>query len=184
MMAIVKWEPFGGLFSFRSFMPEWEALFPPISMFPSMDVFTEGQDLIIKLEVPEIRPEELSITLNDGYVLVTGGHEHEKQEGDKEYYRKERYAGSFAREIPLPKEITEEDIKANMSNGLLEIRIRDVVREVPEAKRIPIETSEELTGEVAGAASIEEAAGGETGPAAGEREGEAVKIGTSEARGE
>jgi HSP20 family protein len=150
-MAIVKWEPFGGLFRFRTFMPDLQDLLPQVSMWPNMDVYSEGDDLIVDLEVPDLRPEDINITLNDGYVMVTGHRERERHEEGKEYFRRERYVGSFTREIPLPKEVKEQDIKANMKDGLLEIRIKGAGREVPAAKRIPIE------------GSAEEATSGETG---------------------
>jgi HSP20 family protein len=164
VMAIVKWEPFGGLLSFASFLPDLDDFLPRMNAWPSMDVYSDGEDLIVKMEVPEMRPDEVSITLNDGYIRVAGHHEHEEQEDTKEYYRKERFVGSFTREIPLPKEVGEGEVKAKMANGLLEIRINTAVQEVAAAKRIPIEAGEDTGGhfeEGSEAAQVGEAEGEE-----------------------
>lgn len=149
-MAIVRWEPFGGLMSFQSFMPEWEDLFPRVNYWPNMDVYREGEDLIFKMEVPEMKPDEINISLNDGYIMINGHHEHEAKEEGKEYYRKERYVGSFTRELPLPKEVNDADVHATMKHGVLEIRIAGAGREVQAARKIPISTSDDEIGEIAG----------------------------------
>jgi len=142
MMAIVRWEPFGGLLSIESFMPEWQDLLPRVNLWPSMDVYSEGEDLLVKMEVPEMKPDEIDITLKDGYIVVNGHHEHEETESNKEYYRRERFAGEFAREIPLPRDINKEDVQANVNDGVLEIRIKGFAKEVPVATRIPVSAGE------------------------------------------
>lgn len=192
-MAIVRWEPFGGLLSIESFMPEWQDLLPTVNLWPSMDVYSEGQDLLVKMEVPEMKPDEIDITLNDGYIIVTGHHEHEETESNKEYYRRERFAGEFAREIPLPRDINKEDVQANVNNGVLEIRIKGFAKEVPAATRIPVTAGEHaaVSGEAGKMAARESAAGikgesSEAGPTATEKKSggrRTVKVGSGKPRG-
>ncbi len=187
MMAIVRWEPFGGLLSIKSFMPDWQDLLPAVNLWPSMDVYSEGEDLLVKIEVPEVKPDEIDITLNDGYITVTGHHEHEVTENNKEYYRRERFAGEFAREIPLPRDINKEDVEANINDGVLEIRVKGFAKEVPVATRIPVSAGEHaaVSGEAAKLAAGHETAAEnegqsfETGPTAtGKKSGRrTVKVG-------
>ncbi|OFW57899.1 MAG: hypothetical protein A2W01_02935 [Candidatus Solincola sediminis] len=179
-MTIVRWEPFGGLLSFRSFIPELGDLLPKVRMIPSMDVYAEGEDLLIKMEVPEMKPDDIDIAFNDGYIVVTGHREHEETERKTEYYRKERFAGSFTREIPLPMDTAEADLQANLDNGVLEIRAKGAAREVAAAKRIPISAEHAVSGATGHSES------GTSGPAAtGEQSGrENVTVGTGKQQGD
>ena len=72
-----------------------------------------------------------------------GRHEQEEKKEGKEYYRRERYAGSFCHRIPLSREVKEEDIEANLDDGILEIKIKGAGerKAVSEKRKIPIESS-------------------------------------------
>ncbi len=108
-----------------------------------MDVYGEGEDLIIKLDLPEFRAEDVDISLEDSVLTITGKHEHEEKVEEKDYYRHERHTGSFPRSLALPPEIKEEDIKANLKEGILEMRITGAAAApaVEEKKKIPIASS-------------------------------------------
>jgi HSP20 family protein len=136
-MAITRWRPFQEL---RSMTQEMLAM-------PKMDVYSEGDDLVVKMEVPEMKPEDVNVSLQDSSLMVSGRLEREKNEEKKNYYMKERYAGSFMREIPLPREVSEADVKANMRQGILEIRVKGAARHIQGAKRIPIGTAENENGQ-------------------------------------
>jgi HSP20 family protein len=149
-MAIMRWNA-----SFPSLVREWfprtlflgdlmEFRLPAVRYIPSMDVYTDGSDLVIKIELPEFKSDEVEIELVDSCLNITGRREHEEKIQEEDYYRRERYAGTFTRTVPLPREVQEEDIAANLKDGVLEVRVAGAAAEaaVPEKKKIPIASSD------------------------------------------
>ena len=116
-------------------------LIPSTHFYPSMDVYSEEEDVVVKMELPEVKSEDLHIELEDSCLAISGRHEREEKEERKDYYRKERFSGSFSRRIPVPREVKEEDIAANLEDGVLEVRLKGAAKAVDVKRRIPIETS-------------------------------------------
>lgn len=111
---------------------------------PSMDVYGDGSDLVIKMELPEFKSDEVDVSLEDSCLTISGKHEHEEKIEEKDYYRRERYSGTFTRTVQLPREVQDEDIAANLKDGVLEVRIAGAASEAvaPEKKKIPIASSD------------------------------------------
>ena len=138
-MAVMRW---------TDMMPTLHNWFPfdPIRItgfLPDMDVYGEGGDLMIKLDLPEFKAEDVDISLEDSVLTITGKHEHEEKVDQKDYYRHERRSGSFTRSLALPTEVKEEDIEASLKDGTLEVRVAGgaAVAAVEESKKIPIASS-------------------------------------------
>jgi HSP20 family protein len=92
---------------------------------PSTDVFARGQDLVIRVSLSGVYPEDVEITLSEGGVLtVSGDRRSELEEGEVSFYVRERYYGAFRRSITLPAGVDESDISAEFENGLLEITVQ------------------------------------------------------------
>jgi len=128
-MAIVKWNPFLPS-AYREWFPRGLFLsdlaeFPlhQAGFAPSTDVYTDGDDIVVKMELPGFKSEDLDISLEDSCLTISGKHEHEEKVEEKDYYRRERYSGAFARSIALPREVRDEDIAANLKDGILEVRV-------------------------------------------------------------
>lgn len=147
-MSLVRWSPFSllpsrGWFSRGWLWDEFEPFswFDGYSWWPSMDVYSEKGDMVIKMELPDMDPEDIEIDLSDTCLTISGRHVREEKEEDKNYFRRERFAGSFTRHIPLPKEVKESDVSARLRKGVLEIRVKGAGKEISGRKRIPIESS-------------------------------------------
>ncbi|MHB8781015.1 MAG: Hsp20/alpha crystallin family protein [Candidatus Geothermincolia bacterium] len=88
---------------------------------PDVDIFARGNDLVIKAELPGLEPEEIDVELADGSLAITG----EKRNGDMEeaadYLRMERCYGRFCRCLAVPCRITQEQVRASLLNGILEV---------------------------------------------------------------
>lgn len=147
-MSIVRWRPLFPV-AFRDWTPRgwfWSdiddfTLFPTFHDWPSMDVYSEKDDMVVKMELPEFKADDVSIDLHDSTLTISGRHEREEKVEDKNYYRRERVAGSFTRSVPLPGEVKEEDISASLKNGVLEIRIKGAGKSIEGRKKIPIASS-------------------------------------------
>lgn len=145
-MAIVRWNPFLPA-TYREWFPRGLLMselveFPLRSehFIPTMDVYNEGDDVMVKLDLPEFKSEDVDISLEDSHLTVSGKREHEEKVEDKDYYRRERYEGSFSRTVLLPRGVKEEDISAELKDGVLEVRIKGAAAEaaVEGKKKIPI----------------------------------------------
>jgi len=111
---------------------------------PSTDVFAKGGDLVIHLDLPGINPEtDVKITIDEGELLVTGERKKEKEYQEADYYRVERFYGTFERRFPIPKTFDEKAVRATYREGVLEIVLKGAVLVVEavkqQAKVIPVE---------------------------------------------
>ena len=78
----------------------------------------------LEIELPGFKKEDLSVSLEDGYLTVTAekSHDQDKEKGGK-LIRQERYYGSMTRSFYVGDELTEEDIKAKFEDGILKISV-------------------------------------------------------------
>ena len=92
---------------------------------PSIDMFAKGEDLVIRVSLSGVYPEDVEITFSNGVLTVSGERKSELDEkAETDFYVRERYYGAFRRGWTLPAGIGEDDISADFENGLLEITIR------------------------------------------------------------
>ena len=97
---------------------------PMMSMkAPSLDVFEEKDELVVKADLPGMSKEEIEVTVTGSVVTIKGEKKKEEEVKEKDYYRRERSYGSFVRSVELPCEVKSEQIKANFKDGVLEVRM-------------------------------------------------------------
>jgi HSP20 family protein len=122
-------EPFtGGLLrSVTAAAPMWA---------PRVDVLEEGNELVVRADLPGIERGTVTLEISDDGLVIAGEGEEEREEKDRDFYRRERMYGSFRRVIPLPEGIDPKTAKAEMNNGVLEVRLRKPER--PGTQRIEI----------------------------------------------
>jgi len=115
-MAIIPWDPFqevGKFFDQEDFLP----LLPTRWLkFPLTDVYKEGDDLVVKLEIPEIDPKKVEISIEDNLLKIQGKMKEEKKK-ERDYYQKEIRRTDFHKEISLPTEVQAKKAKASYQNG-------------------------------------------------------------------
>jgi HSP20 family protein len=90
---------------------------------PSVDVLRKNGNVILRADLPGIRPEEVKITVEDDVLTVTGEHSEESEEEQGDYMRRERRFGSFSRSMTLPAGVKAEDIESTTQDGVLEVTI-------------------------------------------------------------
>lgn len=146
---LTRWNPWGDLFDLQHEMQEFLRQSPGTwrnpttgAWFPAIDVFPRGGDLVVRAELPGIDPDkDVSITVQDGYLVLAGERQAERESNGESYYRAESSYGSFRRTVALPDGVDADDVKASYKDGILEVVVpRAVELEAP--KRIPITTGE------------------------------------------
>jgi HSP20 family protein len=109
---------------------------------PRLDVTERDDAILIRADLPGIKPEEIDVEVSDDVLTISGKHEEETEEKEGErVIRRERRYGSFRRSMALPKSVKPEEIAAESSDGVLELTIpkpaaeqSDVVHIKPKSK--------------------------------------------------
>ncbi len=96
------------------------------------DIHENDASYLVEMELPGYKKEDIKADLKDGYLTITASRNETKEEHDSKgkCIRKERYTGSCNRSFYVGKELTQEDIKAAFSDGILRLSIP---KEVPKA---------------------------------------------------
>jgi HSP20 family molecular chaperone IbpA len=117
-------EPVPVLFGGREPVP---VLFGGVPEFPPVDIYDDGDKIVIQADVPGFKKEEIQVHFKENDLIISGKREklEEKEEEDK-YYRYERYFSTFSRVIPLPVPVDCSKAKAKFENAVLEITIPKV----------------------------------------------------------
>jgi HSP20 family protein len=97
---------------------------------PAVDVYEDAQKLVLKLEVPGIRREDLDIHIEGRTLTVKGERKFENEEKEENFHRIERRFGSFIRSFTLPGTVDTDQIMATSTDGVLSISLA----KKPEAK--------------------------------------------------
>ncbi len=86
-----------------------------------VDVRDDGKCLVIEAEIPGVEEKDVSVTLADGLLTISGEKKTEKEEKKDSYFLSERTFGSFRRSLRLPDSIDEAQVEARFDKGVLRI---------------------------------------------------------------
>ena len=105
--------------------PVWPAFdFPKMDeISPSVDIFEEKGDMVIKAEMPGMNKEDVNVSITENTVTISGEKKQEEKVEKKDYYRVERSYGSFCRSFRLPENVNSDKVKASFKGVVLEVRI-------------------------------------------------------------
>src|SRR5438132_4665758 len=95
-------------------LPEWT---------PLADITEDDKEYVIKAELPDMKKEDVKVTVENGVLTISGERKFEKEEKNKKYHRVERGYGTFMRSFTLPDDADANKIKAEFKNGLLKVHL-------------------------------------------------------------
>ncbi len=110
------------------------------SFVPAVDIYEDTQHIVLKLEIPGIREEDLDIRVENQTLTVRGERKFEAEEKEENFHRIERRFGSFVRSFTLPQTVDTESIQATYDNGVLKISIAKKAEAKP--KQIKVEVTQ------------------------------------------
>jgi len=105
---------------------------------PSVDVSETEGEYQIKAEIPDVKKEDVKVTLEDGVLTIQGERKQEKEVKGKRYHRVERSYGRFARSFTLPDVIDEEKVKAEFKDGILHLALPKSEKAKPKAIEVTV----------------------------------------------
>lgn len=108
---------------------------------PAADIFASGEDLVIRIDLAGMRPEDVGISFSNSTLSIYGERLTDEESGGPDsFYIRERFHGSFRRSITLPEGVTADQIDAEFLDGLVEITVRGGVHR-GEPQRIQLKSS-------------------------------------------
>ncbi len=147
-MRVIKWEPLRDVDDvFNRFFAEtlrrWPAVAAgePRAAFdwaPAADVSETEAEYLIKADLPQVPKEDVSITVQDGVLTLSGERRQEKHEENEKLHRVERSFGSFLRRFSLPENADEQGIRAESRDGVIMIHIPKHKVVEPQPRQIEI----------------------------------------------
>ena len=142
MATLVRWAPFSELASlqnelsrFMNGLTEGNGRATQ-SWIPTADVWETEGEVVYAFDLPGIPEDKIAVELDEGALTISAEREREQTVEDGRFYRFERRFGTFTRTIGLPQGVTEESVKAEYRNGVLEVHVAKP--EQPKPRKIQI----------------------------------------------
>lgn len=146
-MAIVRWDPFGEMTRMQRDM---DRIFSrmgqgqgggggEMAWMPKIDVKRAGDDVVVRAELPGMRPEDVDVELQDNILTISGERKQEEQRENEGWLIQESNYGSFERSLSIPEGVDAGAISANFDNGVLEVRVPQAFKQMePQRTKIQI----------------------------------------------
>ena len=100
------------------------------------DIKDEGDHYLMKIDLPEVKKENIKLSLEDGYLIVSAKFDYNNEDKENNnYIRRERHYGNCSRSYYLGEDVTEEDIKAKLQDGVLTLNVKKVDPKAKETKK-------------------------------------------------
>ena len=90
---------------------------------PTANISETDKEYLIKAELPEVKKEDVKVTLQDGAITIKGERKHKKKEKSENEIRVESYYGTFSRSFALPDNIDPKGVHAESKDGVLSLHI-------------------------------------------------------------
>ena len=95
-------------------VPEWA---------PLVDIAEDSNGYLIKVELPEVRKDDVKVTVDGGTLTIAGERKGEKEEKGRKFHRIERYYGRFERSFSIPDDAETNNVKAEFKDGVLRVSL-------------------------------------------------------------
>ena len=106
---------------------------------PAVDIIETENELVLKMDVPEVELKDVDIRLENHSLTVKGERKFENLAESKAYHRIERSYGTFARNFTMPDTVDTEKVRADYKSGVLSIFLPK--KEVAKPRTIKVEIS-------------------------------------------
>jgi HSP20 family protein len=108
---------------------------------PRLDVAEDDKGYRVSIELPGINEKDVTVTIKDRILTIRGEKKEEKEQKDKDVFRRERAYGSFRRALELPAEVDGNAIAAKFKDGVLTIDLPKTKEAQDGGKQIPVKAA-------------------------------------------
>lgn len=106
---------------------------------PRVDIAETEDAFEIKAELPDVKKEDVKVSVYNGVLTLRGERKREEEESGKKFHRVERKYGSFTRSFTLPDNVDENNIKAAFNDGILNLQIHKTEEAKPKAIEVNVQ---------------------------------------------
>jgi HSP20 family protein len=147
-MAISYWDPFREVASMQNRLnsilqdynrgQEGSSDVTAASFAPPVDVYEDQHKLVLNLEVPGMKQEDLDIQVEKNTLTVRGERKFEKEQKEENFHRIERRYGTFYRSFSLPASVDTENVYATYEAGVLKLELPKKAEAKPKQIKVNI----------------------------------------------
>src|SRR5512147_1565839 len=99
---------------------------------PLVDITEDEKQYVIKAELPEMKKEDVRLTVENDVLTISGERKFEKEEKGRKYHRVERAYGSFVRNFSLPDDASPAKVTAEFKDGVLTVHLAKTEQAKPQ----------------------------------------------------
>jgi len=143
-MTLIKFEPFRDIDLLNTNIRRFFDDFPKVdkefaSLYdPKIDIYEDDKAVYFEAEVPGINKKDLTISVQDNILTLTGEKKKEETKKEKNFFKTERSFGTFTRRFTLPDDVNVDKIDAKFNDGVLTVTIERAAPKKPEERVISI----------------------------------------------
>jgi len=152
-MAITRWDPFRDVVAlqnrmnslFQDFARNGEnELVTAAGFVPPVDIYEDEHKLVLKIEIPGMRQEDLDVRMENNTLTVKGERNFQSEGKEENFHRVERRYGSFYRAFTVPNTVSPEGIKAEYDAGILRLELQKKPESKPRQIKVNVASAREL----------------------------------------
>src|SRR5436309_4400965 len=106
---------------------------------PEVDISEDDHGYLLKADLPEMKKEDVKVTVEDGILNVSGDRKTEKEDQKRKFHRIERSYGTFRRSFTLPEDADSTKVTAEFRDGVLKVHLPTTAR--PRSKAIQVKVA-------------------------------------------
>jgi len=103
---------------------------------PEVDISEDDRGYLLKADLPEMKKDDVTVTVEDGILCVSGERKSEKEDQKRKFHRTERSFGNFQRSFTLPQDADSSKVTAEFCDGVLKVHLPTTAR--PRSKAIEV----------------------------------------------
>ena len=150
MNALTSWDPFKEMEETQNRLARFFRLRPArfpngdkeamtaTEWAPSVDIVEYDKEWLVKADLPEVKREDVQVTVDNGVLTIAGERKLEKEEKDKKYHRIERSYGNFLRSFTLPDAADGSKVNAEFKDGVLIVHLPKTEKARPKAVEVKV----------------------------------------------
>ena len=106
---------------------------------PQVDIVEDEKEYLIKADLPEMKKDEINVSVENGVLSVSGERKTEKEEKNKKFHRIERSYGRFERTFMVPEDADGANVKAEFKDGVLQVHLPKTPVAKPKAIEVKVD---------------------------------------------
>lgn len=106
---------------------------------PAVDITEDDKEYLVKVELPEVKKDDVKVTVENGVLTISGERKFEKEDKGVRYHRIERSYGYFARSFSLPEDADAEKVSAEFKDGILKVHVAKSEKARPKQIEVKVE---------------------------------------------